>query len=162
MRANHSDSLPTFPPSGHTNFTMVPITEVPVSGRDADAGKDRPIVLVVNKEPAIAETVLQILNKNGFAAIAAYDAKDALETALLIPPELVIAEVELPGLSGIEVSAALKKELPDCKILLLAAQAEKADVNGSIKAAGLKADVVESPGPPTELLAQVFARLAPG
>jgi DNA-binding response OmpR family regulator len=139
---------------------MVPITEVPLLV--ADAGKDRPVVLVINKEPAIAETVLDMLNKNGFAAIAAYDAQDALETALLIPPELVITEVALPGLSGIEVAAALKKELPDCKILLLAGQAEKAEVHGTVKAAGLEVEVVEKPAHPTELLAQVFSRLAPG
>jgi DNA-binding response OmpR family regulator len=138
---------------------MVPITEVPALVDDA--GRDRPVVLVVNKEPAIAETVLEILNKNGYAAIAAYDAEDALETALLIPPELVIAEVALPGLSGIEVAAALKKELPDCKILLLAGQAEKAEVHGTVKAAGLEVEVVEKPVHPTELLAQVFSQLVP-
>jgi len=141
---------------------MVPITEVPAPVLVADTGRDRPVVLVVNKEPAIAETVLEILNKNGYAAIAAYDAEDALETALLIPPELVIAEVALPGLSGIEVAAALKKELPDCKILLLAGQAERADVHGTVKAAGLQVEVVERPVHATELLAHVFSRLVPG
>ena len=160
MRANHFDRAPTSPVSGHTNFTMVPITEVP--SLVDNAGKDRPVVLVVNKEPAIAEAVLEILNKNGFAAIAAYDAKDALETALLSPPELVITEVALPGMSGIEVAAALKKELPDCKILLLAGQAEKSEVHGTVKAAGLEAEVMEKPVHPSELLAEVFSRLVPG
>jgi len=159
MRASHSDPLPTSPVSGHTNFTMVPIAEVPALS--ADAGKDRPVVLVVNKEPAIAETVLEILNKNGYAAIAAYDAEDALETALLIPPELVIAEIDLPGLNGIEVAAELKKKIPDCKVLLLAGQAERAELHGTAKAAGLDAEVVEKPVHATELLAQVFSRLVP-
>ncbi len=162
MRANRSDVRIASPAIGHTNFAMVPIAEVPALGRVADAGKDRPVVLVVNKEPAIAETVLDILNKNGFAAIAAYDAKDALETALLIPPELVIAEVALPGLSGIEVAAALKKELPDCKILLLAGQTEKFEAHKTAKAAGLQVDMMEKPVHPTERLAHVFSRLVPG
>jgi DNA-binding response OmpR family regulator len=160
MRESHFNPPTTSSASGRTNFTIVPITEVPALV--PDAGKDRPVVLVVNKEPAIAETVLEILNKNGFAAIAAYDAKDALETALLIPPELVIAEVALPGLSGIEVATALKKELPDCKILLLAGQAEKAAVHGTVKAAGLEVEVVEKPVHTAELLAHVFSRLVPG
>jgi DNA-binding response OmpR family regulator len=159
MRANHFDGLRTSPANVSTNFATVPIADVPPPATDAH--RDRPIVLVVNKEPVIAETVLAILNKNGFAAIAAYDAQDALETALLIPPELVIAETNLPGLSGIEVAAALKKELPDCKILLLAGQAEKAEVHGSAKAAGLRIAVVDKAVPPTELLAHVSLHLLP-
>jgi len=160
MHTSHSDQPRNSPRGGRTNFAMVSIADVPLPV--ADAHQDRPIVLVVNKEPAIAETVLAILNQNGFAAIAAYDAQDALETALLIPPELVIAEVALPGLSGIEVAAALKKELPDCKVLLLAGQAEKAEVHGSAKAAGLRIAVVDKAVPPTELLAQVSLHLLPG
>lgn len=117
---------------------------------------------MVNREPAIAETVLTILNKNGFAVIAAYDVVDALETALLIPPELVIVEAASPGSSGIEVAAILKKELPDCKILLLAGPAETAEVHGTAEAAGLKIAVVDKPVPSTKLVAQVSAHLLPG
>ena len=160
MSTRCSDPLSTSPANGRTNFAMVPITEVPAL--DAEAGKDRPLVLVVNREPAIAETVLTTLNKNGFAAIAAYDVEDALETALLIPPELIIAEAASPGLSGIEIAAILKKELPDCKILLLASPAETAEVHGTAEAAGLKIAVVDKAVPPTKLVAQVSAHLLPG
>jgi DNA-binding response OmpR family regulator len=98
----------------------VPLEEVPQSGAMADAGPDRPIVLVVDDEPSIADAVTEILNKNGYVAIPAYDAEDAIETALLVPPELVIAAVGLQGKSGKEMAAILKTKLPDCKVLLLA------------------------------------------
>jgi len=102
------------------NFQIVPLEEVPLSGAVVDARPDRPIVLVVDDEPSIADAVSELLNRSGYTAIPAYDAEEAIETALLVPPELVIAAAGLPGKSGKDVAAILKTKLPDCKVLLLA------------------------------------------
>ena len=162
MRETEADGPPNPIGKPSTTFPTVPIKDVPSPASPADTNAYLPMVLVVDHEPAVADTLSEILAQGGYAAVAAYDAEDALETALLIPPELVIAEVALPGLSGIEVATALKKELPDCKILLLAGQAEKAAVHGTVKAAGLEVEVVEKPVHTAELLAHVFSRLVPG
>jgi len=135
---------------GAMNFSVVPLAEVPAAGQTADAVADRPMVLVVD-EPAVADTVAEILNRNGYAAIVSYDAKDALETALLMPPELVIADVGLAGMSGIEVAEVVTEHLPECKVLLLA----EADGGGERQRFG----VIEKPIEPEELLRQVSARV---
>ena len=73
MREIQSDPPPSFPATGPTNFPIVPLEDVPAPGLFADAGADRPMVLVVDDEPAIADALSEILNRNGYAAIAAYD-----------------------------------------------------------------------------------------
>lgn len=68
--------------SGRRTSPVVPLDEVP----PADTSEYRPVVLVVDDESAIADTLTEILCRSGYAAMAAYDGTDALETALLTPP----------------------------------------------------------------------------
>ena len=159
MQERRSNPLTNSAASQRTNFPIVPITDVPALGKSADVGPDRPVVLVVNKEPAIAHDVREVLNRNGYAAIVAFDAQEALETALLIPPELLIAEIALPGMSGIEVAVALRAEIPDCKVLLLSPQDVSADPIALAKSAEHKFAFVSKPIQPVDLLTQISATL---
>lgn len=104
------------------------MNEVPAPVMAADVDATRPMVLVVDDEPAFTDTVVEILNRNGYVAIASNDAEDALETALLIPPELAITDVGTPGSSGIALAIALKSKLPDCKVMVLAEHDRAADL----------------------------------
>jgi DNA-binding response OmpR family regulator len=162
MREDESEPILAAPVRLRTNFSVVPIAEVPLPGSNADRIADRPMVLVVDDEPVIADTLVEILNKSGYAAIAAYDGEDALETALLMPPELVITDVLLPGMSGIEVATTLRKKLPDCKILLLSGQAGTSSAPGSTSSTRNGFEVVDKPIQPTDLLAKVSASFKPG
>lgn len=159
MHATHSDPFPIPAANGRTNFPIVPINEVPAPGSSGDSGVDRPVVLVVDDKPAIADMVAEILNQHGYAAIAAYDGEDALETALLIPPELVIADVRLAGMSGLDVAAALKKKLPNCKVLLLSEQKAASDLPAPGNGVVHDFVLVDKPVHPADLVAQVSASL---
>ena len=57
----------------------------------------RPVVLVVDDESVIADTLAEILTRSGYTGVAEYDGDSALETALLMPPEMLITDVVLPG-----------------------------------------------------------------
>ena len=61
-----------------SNFPTIPINEVPVSNSTTESNSYRTVVLVVDDESVIADTLVEILNRNGYAAIAAYDAEGAL------------------------------------------------------------------------------------
>jgi DNA-binding response OmpR family regulator len=141
-----------------TKFQVVPLWDVP-SPLPTALSDDRPMVLVVDDEPVIADTLVEILNKSGYAAIAAYDGEDALETALLMPPELVIADVGLPGISGIEVAAVLREKLPECKVLLLSGQAAASIQAEPVKMDGNGFAVIDKPIHPGDLLAQISESL---
>lgn len=143
--------------SGRRTSPVVPLDEVP----PADTSEYRPVVLVVDDESAIADTLTEILCRSGYAAMAAYDGTDALETALLTPPELLITDVVLPGMSGIELAITVKRIFPDCKILLFSGQAATSDLLANAKNAGHNFILLSKPIHPRELLSRVQATLKP-
>jgi DNA-binding response OmpR family regulator len=160
MRANQSDPLPDSFMSQSTNFPIVPMEEIPASGSLVDTSEYRPVILVVDDEAAVTDSLVATLQRSGYAAIAAYDGASALETALVVPPELVIAEAELPGMNGVELAITLSSKFPDCKVLLLAGQESKSDLQATLK--GHEFEMLSKPVEPSDLFARVSARLKPG
>lgn len=115
----------------------------------------RPVVLVVDDESTIADTLTEILKLRGYAAMPAYDGESALETALLMPPELLISDVFLPGMSGIELAISMRRIFPDCKVLLFSGQSSTNDLLVSASKQGHHFSLLTKPIHPTDLLARV-------
>jgi DNA-binding response OmpR family regulator len=142
-----------------TTFPIVPIAEVPLPAESAEASAYRPIVLVVDDEPVIADTLAEILIRSGYAAMAAYDGESALETAALVPPDLLIADDLSPQMSSVDLAIAVKSESPDCKIILLSGQQSKANLLKSAKSGGHPISLLSKPIRPADLLSTVTATL---
>jgi DNA-binding response OmpR family regulator len=134
---------------------FVPIAKVP----PADKSATHPVVLVVDDESAIADTVTEILSRSGFAAMTAYDATEALELAILTPPDLVITDVILPGMNGIELAIKIRRIFPECKILLFSGQAATIDLLATASGAGHHFDLLNKPIHPRDLIAKVSESL---
>jgi DNA-binding response OmpR family regulator len=143
--------------SQRTKFPTVPVEEVPAPGSGEDTSANRPVVLVVDDESVIADTLAEILTRSGYAAMPAYDAEEALETALLVPPELLVADVVLPGMSGIELAIKVRRIFPDCKILLFSGQAATVGLLASANSEGHSFELLSKPIHPKDLLRQVSA-----
>lgn len=161
MHATQSEPLPDSPKGRTTNFPVVSLKEIPASGSLVDTSEFRPVVLVVDKEPAVADSLVATLHRSGYAAIAAYDGEGALESAFLVPPEVVIADVELPGINGFELAIALKSTIPDCKILLLSGKETTSELPASASGGGHEFEVLTKPIKPSDLFAHVSACLEP-
>jgi DNA-binding NtrC family response regulator len=129
---------------------IVPLAEVPSPN---PTEKNRPVVLIVDDERVIADTLAVILSKNGFAAMTAYDGKSALEIAGVIPPELLLSDVVMPEMTGIELAIAVVQNVPDCKVLLFSGQAATVDLLAQAHAAGRDFTTLKKPVHPTDLLA---------
>jgi len=142
---------------GTRTSPVVPIDQVPT----ADSSPYRRTILVVDDESAIADTLTEILSRNGYAAMTAYDGPSALEIALLTPPELLIADVALPGMSGIELAITIRRIFPDCKVLLISGHASTADLLATAQRAGHIFTLLAKPLHPRELLARVSESLRP-
>ena len=142
-----------------TKFPTVPIAEVPLPTESAEAGVLRPIVLVVDDEPIIADTLAEILARSGYAAMTAYDGETALETAALVPPDLLISNDLLPRMSGVDLAIAVKTESPDCKIILLSGQLSTADLLTAAKSDGHHISLLSKPIHPADLLSKVTETL---
>jgi DNA-binding response OmpR family regulator len=116
-------------------------------------------VLVVDDEPEIVRVVRDYLEHSGFAVLVAADGPSALQQARTRRPDLVVLDLGLPGLDGLDVTRALRREgaLP---IIMLTARAEESD-----KLVGLELgadDYVTKPFSPKELVARVRAVLRRG
>lgn len=123
------------------------------------AGEFRPRVLVVDDETVIADTITKILSLNGYNASAAYDGDSALESALLKPPHLLLTDVILPGMNGIELAQTIKRVYPECKILLFSGQATTSDLLASASHDVRRFTLLNKPIPPDRLLALVAEHL---
>jgi DNA-binding response OmpR family regulator len=117
------------------------------------------MVLVAGDEPGAADTLVDILNQNGYAAVAAYDGESALETALVVPPELLITDLVLPGMSGIDLAIAVDGKFPDCKILLLAGQPLQTGLPAAANREGHQFVLLDKTIQPDDLLANAAATL---
>ena len=89
---------------------------------------EHPRVFVVDDEHVIAFTLATILNQSGFRAIPFTNPLDALEAASLEGPNLLISDVMMPELSGVDLAIRIKSKCPGCKILLFSGQAATADL----------------------------------
>jgi DNA-binding response OmpR family regulator len=76
-------------------------------------------ILIVDDEPLVAQTLTLVFRRNGFDAISASDAEQALDIVRSTPPDLVLCDIDLPGRDGISLMTDLSRELPDCPILVL-------------------------------------------
>jgi DNA-binding NtrC family response regulator len=119
----------------------------------------RPVVLVVDDEAVIADTLALILRYNGYTVITAYDAEAAMEAALLSPPSLVISDVVLPGMNGIEFGIAVRRIFPDCKVILSSGQAHSSSLIAAAQSIGHHFLFLTKPVPPDDLLAHVAQSL---
>ncbi len=114
------------------------------------------VILVVDDEASIRRIAQAYLEQAGFRVVCVEDGLEALRQAAADPPDLVLLDLNLPGMDGMEVAARLR-ERSDVFILMLTARSEEAD-----RVAGLRIgadDYLTKPFSPRELVARVEAIL---
>ncbi|HSN06143.1 MAG TPA: response regulator transcription factor [Candidatus Angelobacter sp.] len=112
-----------------------------------------PRILVVDDDRTVAEVVLGYLRRDGFEAAHAADGLAALAVAAAAPPDLVVLDLMLPGIDGLEVCRRLRAGRPDLPVVMLTARGEEED-----RIAGLEVgadDYVVKPFSPRELALRV-------
>ena len=111
-----------------------------------------PRVLVVDDEALIADTIAQILNRSGFIAEAVYGGKEAIEAARRITPEIVLSDVLMPHVDGVEAAIAIKKFLPETRIVLFSGQAATVEILARAHTRGYHFELLAKPLHPTQLI----------
>jgi len=115
----------------------------------------RPKVLVVDDEQVIADTLAKILDINGYDASAVYSGLSAVESARALQPDLIISDVIMQDMDGIEAAIRIRDFLPSCKILLFSGQAATADLLENARSQGHDFEILAKPVHPSELLAKL-------
>ena len=126
----------------------------PGTGRDETANQQAPAprILVVDDEVLIANTIVQILNRNGFIAEAAYSGAEAIELAKSHCPELVLSDVMMPQVDGVEAAIAIRDLCPDTRIVLFSGQAATMEILARARERGYNFELLPKPIHPTQLI----------
>jgi two-component system alkaline phosphatase synthesis response regulator PhoP len=113
-------------------------------------------VLVVDDEPKIVQLARDYLESAGFAVLSAGDGPSALQAARTRRPDLVVLDLGLPGLDGLDVTRALRRD-SQVPIIMLTARADESDTLVGLELGA--DDYVTKPFSPKELVARVRAVL---
>ena len=76
-------------------------------------------ILIVDDEKNIVSSLQEILNDEGYDIVTAEDGLDALEIVQSEPPDLVLLDIWIPGMDGIEVLQAIKTYHPEIEVLVM-------------------------------------------
>jgi CheY-like chemotaxis protein len=112
----------------------------------------KPKVLVADDERVIADTLAMILNQSGFEARAVYSSEKALEAVPIFKPDMLISDVIMGELNGIDAAIQIRELLPNIKILLFSGQAATADLLEKARAQGYAFEILAKPVHPQDLL----------
>jgi CheY-like chemotaxis protein len=121
-------------------------------GNDSDLQSPAPRILVVDDEKVIADTIVQILNRNGFIAEAAYGGEEAIDKASRHCPELVLSDVLMPKIDGVETAIAIRELCPDTRIILFSGQAATVEILARARERGHTFELLPKPIHPTQLI----------
>lgn len=115
-------------------------------------------ILVVDDDVALAEMISIVLRGEGFTPFQAFDGAEALATLEQTQPDLILLDVMLPGLDGIEVCGKIR-ETSGVPIIMLTARGDTTDVVRGLESGA--DDYIVKPFNPKELVARIKTRLRP-
>ncbi|WP_144721494.1 MtrAB system response regulator MtrA [Agrococcus jejuensis] len=118
-----------------------------------------PTILVVDDDTALAEMIGIVLRAEGFDLEFCPDGIDALDRFRTVQPDLVLLDLMLPGLDGIQICQLIRAE-SGTPIIMLTAKGETTDVVRGLEAGA--DDYIVKPFNPKELVARIRTRLRPG
>jgi CheY-like chemotaxis protein len=121
-------------------------------GDKAEMQSPAPRILVVDDEKVIADTIVQILNRDGFIAEAAYGGEEAIEKATRHCPDIVLSDVLMPQVDGVEAAITIRKLCPDTRIILFSGQAATVEILARARERGHTFELLPKPIHPTQLI----------
>ncbi len=117
--------------------------------------KPKTRVLVVDNEPIIADTLALILGQNGFDSCTAYSGEEAVQKAITLRPDIVLSDIIMGEMNGLEASILISEALPHCRILLFSGQPATADILREARFHGRGFEVMAKPVHPSVILEQI-------
>ncbi|HEY2472971.1 MAG TPA: response regulator [Terracidiphilus sp.] len=117
-------------------------------------------VLVADDDYVIATTLSQILRLNGYETETVNSGEAAIAAALLRSPDVLISDVVMGGISGIEAAARIVEIHPACVVILISGQANTADLLPGNRDARGPFEILLKPIHPGALLDRIAASIA--
>ena len=111
---------------------------------------------MVDDEHTVAYTLAEILNGHGFQARALYSGEAAVREVEDFRPQIVLSDVRMGGIDGVEAAIRIRRLLPDCRIILFTASPVRHLIHAKINLLGF--EFIERPLHPQEVLALLANR----
>lgn len=112
-------------------------------------------ILVADDEQVIANTLALILSMSGFDARAVHNCRAAVDALSSFEPDILVSDVMMPEMTGIEAAIAILEQWPSCKVLLFSGQAATVDLLIAARAQGHNFEILTKPIHPSDLLRQL-------
>lgn len=110
-------------------------------------------VLVVDDEKSIVYSLCAILEIYKHRVRSAHSAEEALEIAREFRPDVLLSDIVMPGMNGIELALRVRRLLPGCEVLLMSGQTTHQEQLQIARAEGHALEVAQKPFHPREILA---------
>lgn len=120
------------------------------------------MILVVDDNKMLADSLALVLRSNAYDAAVAYNGRHGYELAGSLRPDLVISDVVMPEMDGVEMAIKIHQEFSGTKILLVSGQASTLDLLKRARDEGYEFDALAKPVHPVELLAKIKDLVAKG
>jgi len=115
--------------------------------------ESHPRIFVIDDELSIAKMLSVVLQMQLFDAIPFSNPEAAVEAARAAPPDYLISDIQMQGMTGIELAILFAREFPACKILLFSGQVDAPEQMQKAREAGHDFSFLQKPLHPTELVA---------
>jgi DNA-binding NtrC family response regulator len=112
-------------------------------------------ILVVDDEKNIADTLAMVFKIKGHESMAVYSAETAVETIETFEPDIVLSDVMMGRMTGVDLAIYLSKARPDCKVVLFSGQAATADLLREASRKGHEFRLLAKPIHPQKLLEDI-------
>jgi len=128
------------------------VSASPIEDPDSSSTRKRKRVIIVDDDALIAESLADILNGEGFEATAVFSGQDAIDWARKTKPDVVVSDVVMPEMTGIEAAKLIREFLPACRVILFSGQALTNDLLAEARAQGYTFEMLGKPVSPYTLI----------
>jgi len=115
----------------------------------------KPRILIVDDEKSIADTLTMVFKIKGYDAIAAYSAEEAVEAVEIFEPDIVLSDVIMGKMTGVDLAIYLSRARPDCKVILFSGQASTANLLDEAHRKGHDFRLLAKPIHPEKLIEEI-------
>lgn len=119
------------------------------------ANAPKPQILIVDDHPNIRELLFLTLKKRGFDADAAEDGQEAVEKAQVKDYDLVVMDIHMPRMNGIEAAKLIKKKRPETYLVIMTGEANETEIHLALKEAGGHYACLRKPFDPPQFMVMV-------
>jgi CheY-like chemotaxis protein len=108
-------------------------------------------MLVVDDETIIADSLAAICRLRGLDAVAVYSGEDAVKDAMAHPPAVLLTDISMNGMNGIETAIRVLRVFPSCRVLLISGHPESGGLLEKARDHGYAFDVLTKPVHPKKI-----------